>query len=86
MGGDQNKEKLEEELASIAIPTSIYEKIKERIKDTGFTSVSSYVTHVLKEILAEERKKHEPSTREDEEEIKDRLRALGYIEQALPLP
>jgi Arc/MetJ-type ribon-helix-helix transcriptional regulator len=68
------------ELANVLIPTSLYERIKERIKGTGFTSVSNYVTYVLKELLAEEKKSEEPFNEEDEEKIKARLRALGYID------
>lgn len=74
------KKTVEKELTNVSIPTFLYERIKERIKDTGFTSVSSYVTYILKELLAEGKEKHETFTKEDEEKIKARLRALGYIE------
>jgi Arc/MetJ-type ribon-helix-helix transcriptional regulator len=65
---------------TISIPTPLFEKVKKRIKGTGFTSVSSYVTYVLREILAEKEEEEEPFTKEDEERIKARLRALGYID------
>ena len=65
---------------TISIPTPLFKKIKERIKGTGFTSVSSYVTYVLREIVAEKEEEQEPFTKEDEERIKARLRALGYID------
>ncbi len=65
---------------TISIPTPLFKKIRERIKGTGFTSVSSYVTYVLREIVAEKEEEEEPFTKEDEERIKDRLRALGYID------
>jgi Arc/MetJ-type ribon-helix-helix transcriptional regulator len=64
---------------TISIPTPLFKKIKERIEGTGFTSVSSYVTYVLREIVAEKEEEEEPFTKEDEERIKARLRALGYI-------
>jgi Arc/MetJ-type ribon-helix-helix transcriptional regulator len=76
----KKKKASEKELANVLIPTSLYERIKERIKGTGFTSVSNYVTYVLKELLAEEKKSEEPFNEEDEEKIKARLRALGYID------
>jgi Arc/MetJ-type ribon-helix-helix transcriptional regulator len=62
----------------ILIPTSLFEKIKDMIKGTDFPSVSSYVTYVLKELVEEEIK--ETFTKEEEEKIKARLRALGYID------
>ncbi len=65
---------------TISIPTPLFKKIRERIKGTGFTSVSSYVTYVLREIVAEKEEEEEPFTKEDEERIKNRLRALGYID------
>ena len=67
---------------TVSIPKPLYEKIKKRIKDTGFTSVSDYVTYVLREILAslDEVEKQEPFSKEEEEKIKERLRALGYID------
>lgn len=66
---------------TVSIPTPLFKKIQERIKGTGFTSVSSYLTYVLREITAEEEEEtEEPFTKEDEEKIKARLRALGYID------
>jgi len=64
---------------TISIPTPLAKEIKERIKGTGFTSVSNYVTYVLREILVE-KEEEEPFTKEDEERIKARLKALGYID------
>jgi Arc/MetJ-type ribon-helix-helix transcriptional regulator len=66
-------------LTTISIPTPLFKKIKERIKGTGFASVSNYVTYVLREILVE-KEEEEPFTKEDEERIKARLKALGYID------
>ena len=77
MGKEKTQEK--GKFTEVSIPTSIFEKIKERIKGTGFSSVSSYVTYVLKEVLSEE-EEEEVFTKEDEEKIKARLKALGYIE------
>jgi len=66
----------------ITIPQTLYEKIKKRVKETGFTSVSDYVTYVLKEIISnlEEEQKKEIFTKEEEEKVKERLKALGYLE------
>ena len=67
---------------TVSIPKPLYDKIKELIKDTGFTSVSDYVTYVLREIIAsiEEEEREEVFSKEEEEKIKARLRALGYID------
>lgn len=76
----QKKEASEKRLTDVSIPTSLYEKVKEKIEGTEFASVSDYVTYALKEILAEKEEEEESFTKEDEEKIKERLRALGYIE------
>lgn len=65
---------------SVSIPTPLFEKVKERIEGTGFSSVSSYVVYVLREILASETEEEEPFSEADEERVKDRLRALGYLD------
>jgi len=65
---------------TVSIPAPLFKKIGERIKGTGFTSVSSYVTYVLREVVSEEEEGTEPFTKEDEKRVKDRLRALGYLE------
>jgi Arc/MetJ-type ribon-helix-helix transcriptional regulator len=65
---------------TVSIPTPLFKKVEERIKDTGFTSVSSYVTYVLREIVSEEEEEAEPFSKEDEERVKERLKALGYLD------
>jgi Arc/MetJ-type ribon-helix-helix transcriptional regulator len=67
--------------STVSIPMPLAEKIKERIKGTGFTSVSDYVTFVLREVLSGETEEDkEPFTKEDEEKVKGRLKSLGYLE------
>jgi len=67
---------------TVEIPADLYEQIEGRIKETGFESVSDYVTYVLREVLAslEEEEKEEVFTEEEEEKVKERLRALGYLD------
>jgi len=68
-----------EDKVSISLSKSLYKKIKEKIEGSGaFNSVEDYVEFVLEELLKEE-EEETPFTPEEEEEIKKRLRALGYI-------
>jgi len=55
---------------TVSIPTPLFKKIQKKIEGTGFTSVSSYVTYILREIVIEE----------DKEKVKEKLKALGYID------
>lgn len=71
---------MEKEFTDVSIPTSLYKKIEEKIKGSGITSVSSYVAKVLRESLSKEEATQEALTKEDEEKVKKRLKALGYID------
>ncbi len=66
---------------TVSIPVTLYNRIKELIKDTGFTSVSQYVTYVLREVVAahEEARYEEPFSEEDKRKILEKLKSLGYI-------
>jgi len=70
----------QKKFTTVSIPAPLFKKVEERIKGTGFTSVSSYVTYVLREVIAEEEDEVEPFTKEDEDRVKERLRALGYLD------
>lgn len=74
-----SKKASEEKFTNVPIPTSLFEKIKERIEGTEFKSVSDYLTYVVNEILTEN-DDEESVSEKDEKLIKERLRALGYIE------
>lgn len=71
---------LTEKGKSIEIPDSLFERVTVRIKGTNFQSVSDYVVQALREKLASEEKESSGRyTKEEEEKIKDRLKALGYL-------
>lgn len=65
--------------ATVTIPGSLFRRIEERIKGTGFPSVNAYVAYVLREVLSDE-DEPEAMSPEDDELVKQRLRALGYLE------
>lgn len=70
-----------EQFTSILIPTMLAKKIEKRIQGTEFSSISSYVTYVLKEVVSEtEPESNEELSKEDDERIKARLRSLGYLD------
>lgn len=71
---------MEKEFTNVSIPTSLYKKIEEKIKGSEFPSVSEYITKVLRGNLSEEQTNQEIFSKEDEEKVKKRLKALGYID------
>ena len=71
---------MEKEFIDVEIPATLYKKIEEKIKGTEFPSVASYVAMVLDKDLSEEKGTKEAFTKEEEDKVKDRLKALGYID------
>ena len=67
---------------TVSIPITLYNKVKDLIKDTGFTSVSQFVTYILREVVAsmeqEKLESMEVSEKERRKIIK-KLKKLGYI-------
>lgn len=68
---------------TVSIPIPLANKIKTHMEGTGFSSLSSYVTYVLRQVvssLEEEERQKDSFSKEDEEKVKERLRALGYLD------
>lgn len=68
-----------EEKALVHISRKLYDKIKAKVKLSrgDFKSVEEYIEFVLSEVINEEVK--QVYTPREEEEIKKRLRKLGYL-------
>ena len=70
---------------AILLPAELYSRVEQRVKVTGFGSVDKYVIFVLEEILKEEEgafseEEEGAFSEEEEQEVKKRLRALGYLD------
>jgi Arc/MetJ-type ribon-helix-helix transcriptional regulator len=64
---------------SVILPEQLYCRIENRVPRSGFESPDDYVAFVLREVL------HAVETSDgddgvDEQQVKDRLESLGYIE------
>lgn len=67
------------EKVNVQISKELYEKAEKFIKESGgFSSVEELVEFLLNEVLSEESSEYKMS-KEEEEEIKKRLRSLGYL-------
>jgi Arc/MetJ-type ribon-helix-helix transcriptional regulator len=63
----------------IAISKELYEKCKQFIEEQGgFNSVEEFVEFILNEVLSKEGTEGIQLS-EEEEKVKERLKALGYI-------
>lgn len=73
--------KKEQENKAVFLPAELYGRIEERVKAASFGSVGEYVIFVLEEVLKEEDQEGERAfSKEEEEEVKKRLRGLGYLD------
>lgn len=67
---------------TVSIPVTLYRRIQELIRDTGFTSVSQFVVYVLRDVVAEmerEKLQAESLSEEERQKIIEKLKRLGYI-------
>ena len=65
------------EYGTISLPIPLINKIKKRIIGTGFSSVSSYVSFILREVLGYDEGIVNYKNKED---IIKRLKKLGYFD------
>lgn len=68
------------DMVAISIPSSLVNKIKNRIANDGFSSVPDYVTNVLREQLGTSENDKIADVDNNIAQIKERLRTLGYLE------
>ena len=66
---------------TLKIPRPLYDRLAQIIDGTGFRSVTEFCVFVLRDIAAAHgTPPPEPLSRTELEQIRDRLRALGYLE------
>ena len=73
------KRKTRKAFTTVSIPSPLFKKVSESIKDKGFPSVSSYVAFLLRMVLSEKRTGKKSGAEKEAELIKERLEAMGYI-------
>ncbi len=69
-----NKDKV-----TIKIPRPIYNRIKNIIKGSGFSSVNEFVVYVLRDLVSLQDTEKTELTKEEIEKIRQRLKNLGYF-------
>lgn len=69
-------------MVTLKIPGELYDKLAEIIAGTGFRSVTEFATYVLRDVAAGGKLDRKPPGLSDREveAVRQRLRALGYIE------
>jgi len=73
----------QEQTQSVELPERIVERVEARLPRTEFDSSAEYVTYVLEEVLyrVEQETEDDDFEEVDEDEVKDRLKSLGYLDE-----
>ena len=69
-----------EEKTKISIPTILYEKIAEKLEKPTEDAVAQYIQKILEDNLSKQETDEASLSEEDEEKVKERLKALGYMD------
>lgn len=73
----------QEETQTVELPSRIVSRVEARLPRTEFETSDEYITYVMEEVLYRVEKETEDDDFEpiDEEEVKDRLKSLGYLNE-----
>lgn len=74
---------IQENTQSLELPKRIVERVENRIPRTEWDTPEEYITFVLEEVLyrVEQETDDEDFEPVDEEEVKERLKSLGYLNE-----
>lgn len=64
---------------TIKIPRQLYNKLRDIIEDSGFSSVNEFIVYVLRDLVTLHREDEERLTPEEIKLLKGRLKKLGYL-------
>jgi hypothetical protein len=73
----------DEETRSVELPERILERVEERLPRTEWDTSAEYIGYVMEEVLyrVEEETEDDDFEGVDEDEVKDRLKSLGYLNE-----
>ncbi len=71
---------MDKENTLVEIPTDLYKQVEEKIKKSELSSVADFITTLLKDKLSIDQPETDSLSSEDEEKVKERLKALGYMD------
>ena len=83
MGADHPPVMGHEETRSVELPERIVERVEDRLPRTEWDDPASYITYVMEEVLyrVEQETADDDFEPVDEDEVKDRLKSLGYLNE-----
>jgi len=72
-----------EQTRTVELPERIVDRVGDRLPRTEFDDEAEYITYVMEEVLYRVEQETEDDDFEavDEDEVKDRLKSLGYLDE-----
>lgn len=72
-----------EETRTVELPKRVVDRVEDRLPRTEWDDPEEYITYVMDEVLYHVEKETEDDDFEpvDEEEVKSRLKSLGYLDE-----
>ena len=71
---------VEEAKRAIQLPAALVRRIEQKIEHSQYSSVESYIEDVLNEVLKAEEMEIHLKQKEQMDEIRERLKKLGYMD------
>jgi Arc/MetJ-type ribon-helix-helix transcriptional regulator len=71
------------QVETVELPVEVVVRIEDRVDRTEFDDASSYITHVLEDLLHEVDQSTETTNSDpvDEQQVEERLKSLGYLNE-----
>ncbi|WP_251328878.1 hypothetical protein [Haloplanus pelagicus] len=71
-----------EQARAVELPTRIVERVEDRLPRTEWDDPADYITFVMEEVLyhVEQETEDDDFEEVDEDEVRDRLESLGYLD------
>lgn len=71
-----------EQTRTVELPTRILDRVDDRLSRTEWDDPAEYITFVMEEVLyhVEQETEDDDFEEVDEEEVKERLESLGYLD------
>ena len=70
----------DQDKVTIKVPRQLYDKLKQILDGSGYNSVTDFVVYVLRDLVASSLRTEGTINEKEIDEIKQRLRNLGYLE------
>lgn len=70
---------MRESKVTVKIPRPLYRKIQQVVEDSGFNSPTDFIVYVLRDLMGEAEEQHAEFTQDELDDVKRKLKNLGYL-------